>query len=49
MGSMVSNGTQALSGGTPVYFFHAQGDNTKYETQLDDLLAPVMGLGSGQE
>ena len=46
---MVSNGTQALRGGAPVCFFHSQGDNIKYETQLADLLAPVMGPGSGQE
>ena len=49
MSSMVSNGTQALSEGTPVCFFHSRGDNIKYETQLDDLLAPVTGSGSGQE
>lgn len=49
MSSMVSNRTQALSGGKPVCFFHSQGDNIKYETQLDDLLAPVMGPGYGQE
>lgn len=33
----------------PVCLFHSHGDSSKCETQLDALLAPVEGPGSGHE